>query len=91
MTARVITALREDRDNWKVGETPFEIELKGKPAPEIKAKKIQDLKNGGFSVQIVAPLTVALSTLDKIAQNILDGARVRNYAKGSVIVREYSR
>lgn len=91
MTARVITGLVEDRDNWKVGETPFKVELKGRAAPEIKAKRVQNLSTGALSVEIIAPVTVALSTIDKIAQNILSGVKVRDYRKGSVIVREYSR
>jgi hypothetical protein len=90
-TPKVITALIEDRDNWKVGETPFKVELKGQAVPEIKAKRVQNLATGALSVQIIAPVTFALSTLDKIAQNILTGAKVREYRKGSVIVREYSR
>lgn len=90
-TPKVITALIEDRDNWTVGQTPFTVELKGRRVPEIKAKRIQNLSTGALSVQIIAPLTFALSTLDKIAQNILDGAKVRDYRKGDVIVREYSR
>lgn len=91
MTARVITGLREDRDNWTVGAMPVKVELKGRAVPEVKAKRIQDLKTGAIKVQIIAPLTFALSTLDKIAQNILNGAKVQSYAKGDVIVREYSR
>lgn len=91
MTARVITALIEDRDNWTVGETPFKVELKGRPVPEVKAKRIQNLSTGELSVKIIAPVTFALSTLDKIAQNILDGVKVRDYRKGDVIVREYTR
>ena len=91
MTARVITGLVEDRDNWKVGETPFKVELKGKAEPAIKAKRVQNLSTGALSVQIIAPITFALSTLDKIAQNILEGVKVRDYRKGDVIVREYSR
>lgn len=91
MTARVITGLIEDRDNWKVGETPFKVELKGRRVPEIKAKRIQNLSTGALSVEIIAPVTFALSTLDKIAQSILSGAKVRDYRKGNVIVREYTR
>lgn len=91
MTARVITGLVEDRDNWKVGETPFKVELKGRAVPEVKAKRIQNLSTGELTVKIIAPVTFALSTLDKIAQNILSGVKVRDYRKGDVIVREYSR
>jgi len=90
-TPKVITGLYEDRDNWKVGETPFKVELKGRSVPEIKAKRLQNLATGALTVQIIAPVTYALSTLDKIAQNILSGAKVRDYRKGDVIVREYSR
>ena len=90
-TPRVITALREDYDNWTLGEMPIKVELKGRAVPEVKAKRIQDLATGAMKVQIVAPVTMALSTLDKIAQNILSGVKVQSYIKGDVIVREYAR
>lgn len=90
MTAPVVTALVEDTDNLLVGMTPIKVELKGKPAPHVKVEKIQDLNKGGFSVKVVAPLTVAVSTLDAIARRVIPGATVTLAGKGAARIRHYA-
>jgi hypothetical protein len=78
----VITALVPDLDNMLLGITPFKLELKGKPEPRVRVEKIQDMENGGFTVRIVAPADVALSTLDAIARRVVPDARVYAGNKG---------
>jgi hypothetical protein len=90
MTAPVVTALTPDTDNMTLGVTPFKVELKGKPAPHVKAEKVQDLQKGGFSVKITAPLEVPVSTLDAIARGLKAGARVVLAGKGPARIRHYA-
>jgi hypothetical protein len=87
----VITALVPDNDNLLLGVTPFKLELKGQSEPRVKVQKIQDLEYGGFTVKIVAPSEMAVSTLDAIARRLLPNARVYAGVKaGPTKVRLYA-
>jgi hypothetical protein len=87
----VITALVPDNNNLLVGVTPFKLELKGKPEPRVRIEKIQDMQDGSFTVRIVAPSDMSLSTLDAVARRLLPNARVYAGSKlGPTKVRLYS-
>lgn len=90
MTAPVVTALIEDRDNMTLGELPIKVELKGQPAPLVKVVKLQDLNKGGFTVKITAPLDVAVSTLDAIARRVIPNSKVTLAGKGPARIRHYA-
>jgi len=90
MTAPVITNLVVDTDAMTLGVWPFKVELKGKPEPRLKVRKLQDLSTGELTVSIEAPVVdgkpiVAVSTMDTIARRVLDGARVYAGNKGGTV------
>jgi hypothetical protein len=96
MTASVITALAPIHEEKTWTETPFKLELKGKPEKRVTVKQILDTETGKRMVRIatLAPSGVPvqpLSTLDAIARRILPNARVQRIVKGSAaLIREYA-
>jgi len=87
----VITRLEADNENMTLGSTPYVLELKDKPEPRVKVRKVQDLNKGGFEVQIEAPADIAVSTLDAIARRLIPQARVKVAGKNhATIIRYYS-
>lgn len=90
MTAPVVTALIEDFDNQTLGNLPIKVELKGQPAPHVKVEKLQNLTQGGYTVRITAPVSVAVSTLDAIARRVIPEAKVTLAGKGAARIRHYA-
>lgn len=97
MTASVITKLVARTEDQTYGRIPYDVEIKGKaPAGVVVAKlpKLSDVTQ--TLVEITTPLvagstSIALSTMDQIARNILPGARVLvTYAGKSARRRVYA-
>ena len=95
MTASVITKLAANTTDATWGETPYALEIKGKPAHGVTVKSILNVETGRKIVRIaaMAPTGVPalpLATMDQVARNILKGARVTSYIKGTAHIREYA-
>lgn len=95
MTASVITKLAPVTADATWTETPYALEIKGKTAHGVTVKSIMNPETGRKVVRIAAMAptgipVVPVATMDQIARNILKGARVQNYIKGSAHVREYA-
>jgi hypothetical protein len=95
MTASVITKLTAVKADATWTETPYALEIKGQPAHGVSVKEILNPDTGKKMVRIAAMAptgipAVPLPTLDQIARNILKGARVVNYIKGTAHIREYA-
>lgn len=95
MTASVITKLAPVAADATWTETPYALEIKGKAAHGVSVKTILNPETGRKMVRIAAMAptgipALSLATMDQIARNILKGARVQNYIKGTAHVREYT-
>lgn len=88
----VITKFEVIEENVSLAVTPYRAEIQGKFDPRVKVQKVQDLKKGGYYVQVQVPKgKLALSTMDALARRVHPSARVLNDLPGvSVHVRTYT-
>ncbi len=96
MTASVITKLAALNADATWEETPYALEIKGKPAHGVTVKEVLEPTTGRTLIRIAAMAptgipVLPLPTMDQVARNIRAGARVVNYVKGSKLhIREYA-